>query len=236
MPIEISMYFGAERSKAFLTQMTDDLIAMVRKLEAIVLQNEASSGQFFALANGIIINAYGVPADMHSRIVQELKPIHASVHRGKGYVHPDKGRYEIGLRWLEVDKLEQLPGDLADAMRTDPSYAECPHCHTDVKLALGVAFCPHCAEPLQSHEWDSGLTVCVNCKADPEGGSVFHHSYDYCPRCGKRLKRLPGHHWFDYVDVDEVQFTGGGIPVNELDLGEDVLGQSETSKRPRRKH
>jgi hypothetical protein len=189
MPIEISIYFGQEKDPERLSRMLTDLISIIKRTEAIVISNSSNSGQFFAISSGIVIHAYGLDEELADRIESELSPIHAEVNWGVGHRQSQNKHYQIDLRWLEPRRLLGMPREIADAIRTDPGHVGCSSCARSIKLDDGVKFCPYRQEPIVKHGRDSALAICAGCREDPEGGSVYHHSYEYCSRCGRRLER-----------------------------------------------
>ncbi len=220
MTIELSMNCGGKRLKA---DRLENLIRVAKDLDGLKLSRD---DRILVIGKGAIFHAYGIAKQDMEKIESETNAVRLEISLNRRIDEkPSKKDAQLDISWETKIDRDAFPQRILGAFRTDPDHAKCGICGRWTQIGMGVKFCPHCQNPLDVKSWDRKLGCCAGCPEDPEGGSVYHHSYDYCPKCSRLLKRI-NYHWFDFC-VPEEHFLGNGIPLSELDIGSDLMVPDE---------
>jgi len=217
MPIEISIWIGSENPNdpAMPERKANQFIEIAKHLNLMVIKDEREYyTYFYAVGNGIFLEAHCDQShqDIVSHIEKELNPLSASVAH-----NADRpAQRDIHIDFYSDSEARQLPANIRWEMERSQA-CKCPNCGRNVALGNEVRWCPYCAYDLSKGKADDQLTVCIGCTEDSEKGSIYHHSYKHCPRCGKRLQRLRDLRWWDY-NIKEQEFLGDGKPLSEFKI------------------
>ena len=149
--------------------------------------------------------------ELFSALEAETVPLAAYVQsRGE----EERGPVDMSIDWVNHDDLQELPSKIRDASERSLSWV-CHGCGRNVAPVGGGAWCPFCGAK-STAESDKNLAICQPCPNDVTGGTVYHHSYRHCPRCGAELRRLRGLEWWEYRG-DEHRFLDG-MSLDEIEI------------------
>lgn len=241
MPIEIEFPFLDTDPPDQRQALADHFVAVAKTVCAVVFAQALQLGsrqawQFLALGGGLVVFAYGVkPAEaeyIRTQLASELLLIERPFLRRV----PSSGEEPVAntpvvIGWIGPGHVTALPADIARALGTDPDHMTCPSCGRQLTLGMDVKWCPYCRSQLRTYNRENELGVCVACPEDPAGGSVYHHTYAYCPRCGRELQRLTGYHWFDWPGLAERKFMGEGLPLTEFAIDPERVPRQRPDSR-----
>jgi len=220
----ISLFFGLTKEPEKTQKMLEDFISLVKKFDAILIpirDIEDNITGFEALTNGLKINAYGMSEEMVSQIRSEISQTYGI-------------DYKIELKNSIVTGLDFLPKQIADAFKSDPDHVSCPRCKKLINISFESKFCPYCGKQAVKDDFYSSINVCINCPNDNiSKDRIYHQSFQFCPKCGRKLKTVKGYNLGDYLltNEDESMLMKDGLPLDDFDFAKDIKKVKKARKK-----
>ena len=231
MPVEMHIDFGEESDNADVQedmQKARLFVSFAQKFKMTVIQNDNPIGpKFLAIGANVVLSIWGNrekndPAIHH--IESELSPLRVKLEwSGK--------EGDIRIEWNR-----RMDSDIRDIMYALREVAYmlhghrnmiCPDCNRKVILGIDTRWCPYCRKELLRKKDSPELGICVECEQDSQETNIYHHTYHFCPKCGKPLQRVRNHYSDDLPMAEEQELLGDGMPLSMLGINSDCIPKKE---------